>query len=552
MHADLQYLIAEVPIVTKKAAPLIVICLFLLWRPCLLHALDVGDPAKDFALTGSDGAIVTLHEARRGAPVTLIEFISVYCEACRKKAPYVNRLAETYGPRGLRILAVALANDRQETAVLVKDWKISYPVIPDPDKKTFYLYGIHKVPQLFIIDGAGIIRYKGNADAPKEIEKVIESLLGQNSGPRGGSLKPGDQAPAVRLADLRGEAVTVGRGATAAYTLLAFFSTSESDNRRLARTLCSLSGANAAGALIYGIVPGAMEKAGAKLAGLCPGLPLLVDRSGDAVAAYGVADPPEIIMLSRSGYVRMRNAPQAPAELSALLRPAVAASSTLDEAQLSRYLHDAIPGAFSIRPVRIGDGQTVYIGDSNQGKRLARVVKKDIMCEVCTDVYFIMTIDKNGLYKNITLINPFELSGKRIDAGPFVRQFIGRSFHQTLAAGNNADIITGATKSCEKFMEGLNETSSVLSSLRKSPFDAAFRQAVCFLNQGELEAALQRRQHEHPRTRAITLQDLGPLCPGGKVPQCPDGGTYRITVFNSVSRVLCTKHGLDPRSSMIH
>lgn len=537
---------------TKKAAPLFFICLLVLWSPCLLHALEVGDPAKDFALAGVDGAIVTLHETRRGAPATLIEFISVYCEACQKKAPYVNRLAETYGPRGLRILAIALANDRQETAGLVKDWKITYPVVPDPEKKTFYLYGIHKVPQLYLIDDAGIIRYKSNADSPKDMEKAIESLLGRKGGQPGGSLKPGDNAPAVRLTALRGGPVTIGNGTAAAYTLLAFFSTAKSDNRRLARMLATLSDTTAAGARIYGILPGAAEKTGAKLAGLCPGLPLLVDRGDEAFAAYGVADPPEIIILSRSGYVRMRNAPQTATELSALLKPAVAASTSLTEEQLSRYLHEAIPGASSIRPVRIGGGETVYIGDSSQGKRLARVIKKDIMCEVCTDVYFIMTIDKNGMYKNITLINPFELSGKRINAGSFVSQFIGKSYRHTFAAGNDADIISGATKSCEKFMEGLNETRSVLSSLRKPPFDAAFRQAVCFLNQSELETALQRFQHDHQGKSAIAIRDLGPLCPGGNVPQCPDGGTYRITVFNSVSRVLCTKHGLDPRSSMIH
>ena len=541
----------KVLIVTKKAACLFLFFLLGLSRPCLLHALDIGDAAKDFALPDVSGNIVTLNEATRGAPVTILEFLSAYCEACQKKAPYLNQLAAKYGPQGLRILAVALANDQQETAGLIKDWGVPYPVIPDPEKKTFYLYGIHKVPQLFIIDGSGIIRYKGNGDAPKDIEKTLEGLLAAKV-ETGAVLKPGDKAPAVNLVNLKGEPATVQFSGDAPNTILAFFSASDSGNRELARMLCNLAGQNTASARIYGILPGAMEKTGAGLGSLCAAMPLLVDRQGEAFEKYGVSRAPDIIILSRSGYVRRLDAPESLSELADLLKPAIAAGQTIDDKQLARYLREAMPGAASIRPIRIGDGETVYIGDTGQGKRLARVVKKDILCEVCTDVFYILTIDKNGIFKNITLVKPFELSGKKIDASAFTRQFIGKSYHEPLVAGRNADGITGATKSCAKFIEGLNDTEKVLSELRKPVFKAAFIETVCFLNQSELETALQHFQQEHQGKTTTEIRDLAPLCPGGKLPQCAAGGSYRITVFNGIPRVLCSVHGLDPRSSIIH
>lgn len=539
-------------IVTRKATGLFLFFLLALSGPGRVQALDVGDAAKDFALPDTAGAIVTLNEATRGAPVTILEFLSVYCEACRKKAPYINRLAERYGPRGLRILAIALANDQQDTAGLIKDWGATYQVLPDPEKKTFYLYGIHKIPQLFILDGSGTIRYRSNGDSPKDLEKTLESLLAQKSDD-GSVLNPGDKAPVVSLENIEnGKTMVFPDRHAAALQVVAFFSSSDKANRKLARMLCTLAGQSIAAARIYGILPGAMEKSGPGLAGLCPDMPLLVDRQGEAFKKYSPSGTPELMILSRSGYVRKREAPQSLPELAALLKPTFAATATVDDKQLRQYLDQAMPGAASIRPVRIGDGGTVYIGDTAQGKRLARVVKKEILCEVCTDVFFILAIDEKGIFKNITLINPFELYGKQIDASAFTRQFIGKSFRQSFTAGKNADSITGATKSCAEFIEGLNETAGILASLKKPPFEAEFRKTICFLNQSELEEAQLLYQQKHGQNSKSTIKDLAPLCPGSRLPKCPDGGAYRITVFNGIARVLCSKHGLDPKSSIIH
>ena len=537
---------------TKNTARLVIFLFFVFPHPCLLYALDVGDAAKDFALPDAAGTIVTLNEATKGSPATILEFLSAYCEACQKKAPYLNQLSAKYGPQGLRILAVALANDQQETAGIIKDWGATYKIIPDPEKKTFYLYGIHKVPQIFIVDGSGIIRYKGNADEPKDIEKTVEGLLTQKGASGGAMVKPGDKAPVISLENLKGESAPVQFSDAAENTILAFFSTSDTTNREFEHMLCKLAGQGSSGVRIYAILPGALQKSAAVLDSDCAAVPLLLDRQGEAFEKYGVSRTPEIIVLSRAGYVRTRNAPQTLQELSALLKPAIAAAQTIDDKQLTQFLHKSMPGAESIRSVRIGDGETVYIADTSQGKRLARVVKKDILCEVCTDVFFIATIDEKGILKNITLIKPFELSGKTIDASSFTRQFIGKSFQQPFVAGQNADAITGATKSCAKFIEGLNDTEKVLSSLRKPPFKAAFIETVCFLYQSEIETALQHYQQKHQGKSTTETRDLAPLCPGGKLPQCPDGGVYRITVFNGIARVLCSVHGLDPRSSMIH
>lgn len=416
--------------------------LFLILNAQFCHGLDVGDAAKDFALKDASGAVVTLRSLMQGADATALEFLSIYCDACKKKVPQLNGLAKKYAPGRLRIIAIALANEQPEVTAAMTDWGVTYSFLADPEKSTFYLYAIHKVPRFFIIDRAGIIRYSGNADSFPDFEKAIESLLAQPATQK--TLQPGDAATPLKPADERGKAATT---------------TTEEE------------------------------------------------------------------------------------------QPAASAGQQIAEA-----LKLAMPDARSIDPVRLPEA-TIYIGTDVRGKKTyARLVKKDILCEVCTDVEFIETFDPNGKYRSLVLVRPFEVYGKQVDTTKFLQQFIGRSYHQKVVAGSNADIISGATKSSLKLIEGLNETEKVFAHFLSDPaFDTTFRQSVCFQNQAELELALHLYQREHDAPAGdILVKNLESYCPEGKLPQCPSSGEYKVTMLNGIPRIMCTVHGIDPQSSMIH
>jgi hypothetical protein len=215
-------------------------------------------------------------------------------------------------------------------------------------------------------------------------------------------------------------------------------------------------------------------------------------------------------------------------------------------------LKQAMPEARSIAPVTLPEG-TIYVGTDAEGRNTyARVVKKDILCEVCTDVEFIVTLDQKGQYRSLVLVLPFEVYGKQVDATKFLQQFVGRSCREKLAAGTNADIISGATKSSLKLIEGLNETEKTFAKFQADPaFDSTFKQSVCFQAQTELERALQLYQRDHKGPAAgISVKNLASYCPEEKLPRCPSSGIYKVTVLNSIPRIMCTVHGIDPQSSM--
>lgn len=515
------------------------------------YALDVGDHSKDFALKDSGGNIVTLSSVMEGAEVTVLEFLSIYCDACKKKVPKLNELVSKYEASKVRILAVALANEQPEINAETSSWEARYPILADPDKITFHLYGIHNVPQFFIIDRSGIIRYSGNADNFKDIEKNIEKAL-----TKGESLmQAGDPAPAITLPDSSNGMITIDFSRNNQNTVLGFFTADNKSHRNQAKLLSELYEKAADNKLsVYGIIAASFEGNVREFAdAYCKDVPMLIDRSGSVFKQYVISNTPEIILISKSGNIKTRNAPQTYEDLIKLFDLTEPEPSQEDaEQQTMEFLKRAMPQAKTIKPISVGE-ETFYIGVDGKGRKsYARIVKKDILCEVCSNVEFILTLDQEGVYENFTLIKSFELYGKPIDASGFLQQFIGKSYHQPFVAGTNADIISGATKSSMKFIEGLNETEKVFTDFLDDPsFDANFRLKVCFQQQSDIELAmhLYNREHEKPLQN---ISDATSYCADGRLPVCPSGGIYTIISFNNIARVMCTVHGLDPESSMIH
>jgi hypothetical protein len=170
---------------------------------------------------------------------------------------------------------------------------------------------------------------------------------------------------------------------------------------------------------------------------------------------------------------------------------------------------------------------------------------------VCSDVRFFYAIDQQGIFRAARLLEPLDYFGKPIDAGDFLDQFIGKSFHEQFYAGANVDVISGATKSCSAIIREMNKAEAVFRGYTADPaFDAAFRSKICFMQQAVIEWAINLYMRNSTSPEDLPpLSRVSALCPGGTLPRCPAGGTYKVIRFNNIPRVLCTHHGLDPEAS---
>jgi peroxiredoxin len=515
-------------------------------------ALEPGDAARDFALSNGSGVIVTLSDIRQDARLTVIEMVNIYCDACRSMAPELNALAGEYSGQGVRFVAVALANTPQEVSAINESWHMSYPVLADPDKTTLHLYGAAKVPQFFIVDADGIIRVRDTFKRVKKLRQKIDTLL--MDAPAAPSA--GDVAPPFRIENRFGDTVAVDFGLRHQNTVLGFFAADDERNRAYARVLADqYFRFRSSGLRVFAVMPGSFSGSISRFVeenGI--GYPVLVDRDREISRLYGVESSSEIVVVNERGRIMLREHERSADELQTLFASAAPLAQGFENAQArSSFLKSMLPGVHMFKPFSTGR-ETLYLGMDRDGRMLlARFVFKDIMCGVCKDVHYAFTLDAGGIIRHIGLVIPFELRGDPIDAGPFISQFIGRRFDDTIAAGTNVDIITGATMSSKAFIEGIRETAEIVQPLvRDASFAKRFKEEACFLEQAELERALTIKRKGSAGADTVAIEDLAPFLPGGRIPVCPEGGTYFITEFQAIPRVGCSLHGLDPLSTVIH
>ena len=339
-------------------------------------------------------------------------------------------------------------------------------------------------------------------------------------------------------------------------TILGFFGTDDESNRAYARVLArQYDQFRSSGLRVFAVLPGTF-------AGSIQNFvkenaityPVLIDRNRDVFRLYGVEALPEIVVINERGRIMLRENERTADELQALFASAAPRSQGFDDTQgRIDFLKNMLPDVHMFKPFSTGR-ETLYLGMNPDGSMLlARFVFKDVMCDVCTDVHYAYTIDAKGRIRHIALVLPFELRGTPIDASPFINQFIGRRFDEELVPGTNVDIISGATRSSTVFIDGLRETADIVRPLvQDEEFSKKFKAEACFVEQAELELALNRMRTQGRAVEEIRLEDLTPHLPGGRMPVCPDGGTYFITEFQAIPRVGCSLHGLDPRATIIH
>jgi peroxiredoxin len=80
--------------------------------------------------------------------------------------------------RGLEILAVNVAQDRDTVQRFVEPLGIRYPVLLDPEGATARTYGVQALPITWLLDRHGIVRGKIVGEATPEVfERRVGELL---------------------------------------------------------------------------------------------------------------------------------------------------------------------------------------------------------------------------------------------------------------------------------------------------------------------------------------------------------------------------------------
>ncbi|MBI3073305.1 MAG: TlpA family protein disulfide reductase [Deltaproteobacteria bacterium] len=117
-----------------------------------------GKKAPRFALPTEKGTLVTL-ESLRGR-VVMYNVFATWCEPCMEELPFVEELQRRLGPKGF---TAVLASWNKNAAELREKWKpdaTPVTLVFDSDKSVGARFGTSKVPEAYLIDKEGNVRWK--------------------------------------------------------------------------------------------------------------------------------------------------------------------------------------------------------------------------------------------------------------------------------------------------------------------------------------------------------------------------------------------------------
>jgi cytochrome c biogenesis protein CcmG, thiol:disulfide interchange protein DsbE len=117
----------------------------------------IGTAAPDFTVQDADHKVV-LSELH--GKVVVLNFWATWCGPCVEEMPSLAQLQQRFRDKGLTIVGISIDVDSNAYHKFLKDYKVDFLTVRDPDQKTANLYGTFKWPETYIIDRNGIVRRK--------------------------------------------------------------------------------------------------------------------------------------------------------------------------------------------------------------------------------------------------------------------------------------------------------------------------------------------------------------------------------------------------------
>ncbi|MEO5373739.1 MAG: DsbE family thiol:disulfide interchange protein [Alphaproteobacteria bacterium] len=136
----------------------------------------IGKPAPEFALPALDSRTVGVTtEALKGRP-SLINFFASWCVPCRLEHPLLMAVAAR---RDIAIIGIAYKDKPEDARRWVETYGDPYErIAADADGRAAIDWGVYGVPESYVVDRGGIIRYKQIGPlSQRDMEETVLPLL---------------------------------------------------------------------------------------------------------------------------------------------------------------------------------------------------------------------------------------------------------------------------------------------------------------------------------------------------------------------------------------
>jgi aldose sugar dehydrogenase len=145
---------------------------------------EVGAPAPAYGALTTNGDSIDL--AGLKGEVVLLNVWATWCIPCRREIPELVALDQQYSARGLRVVGVSVdeSGADADVASYARDFAMTYTILRDPGEAVSNAFRIQGVPASFLIDRAGIVRWRHLGpfkSDDRNFVAVLNSLLSEQA-----------------------------------------------------------------------------------------------------------------------------------------------------------------------------------------------------------------------------------------------------------------------------------------------------------------------------------------------------------------------------------
>jgi len=144
--------------------------------------LAIGDKVPDFTVTDVAGKAWTLGDLqkRTESGVVSLTFWCTFCHSCRMMDARFQKLAADFKDKAAILgIDASAADTSKKVEDFTRDKKFSVPIFIDAGGKAADLFAVRVTTTTFVIDKAGVLRYRGQfgAEGSPHAQNALRAVL---------------------------------------------------------------------------------------------------------------------------------------------------------------------------------------------------------------------------------------------------------------------------------------------------------------------------------------------------------------------------------------